>query len=245
MSDTASAGYTLVIPPGWVRIPLRQGTNAALRKILDKSFRHLPRDKVAPYRMEIERRLKEQIAVARRGAGIDLYFAADAADSGPVPASFAVSEARYHLPADAPAGTVLDPAEVLAVLAAGAEGARVVEVDGAPGIRTERVVRPAPSAEFRYATRRTEYTIAVPGDPGRWLIVAFSTPGSASAEGALAKLLTDLFDAIMATFRWIPAPGEPGVPSAGRDAGEKGSRDAGEEERLARASGGGGDGPGR
>ena len=201
-----AGGYTVVIPPGWCRIPLRHGTNAAIKKILDRSFRHLPRDRVAPYRMEIERRLKALVAQSRSNAGLDLYFPVEPAQDGPVPASFLVSEARYAAPAqDGEGGEEIDPAQVLAYLASESAGGRIIEADGAPGLRTEQIVRPGPEAEFQYAARRVEYTLAVPGNPGRWLVAAFSTPGSADPDGQLARLLTELFDAIMLTFRWLPA----------------------------------------
>ena len=201
-----AAGYTVVIPPGWSRIPLRQGTNAAIKKILDESFRHLPRDRVAPYRLEIERRLKALAAQSRSNAGLDLYLPVDPAQDGPVPASFLVSEARYSPPAEA--SEEIDPVQVLAYLASESAGARIIEADGAPGLRTEQIVRPGPEAEIQYASRRVEYTLAVPGNPGRWLVVAFSTPGSADPDGQLARLLTELFDAIMLTFRWVTSPGQ-------------------------------------
>jgi hypothetical protein len=197
----AAGGYTVVIPPGWCRIPLRHGTNAAIKKILDKSFRHLPRDRVAPYRREIERRLKALVAQSRSNAGLDLYFPVDPTQDGPVPASFLVSEARYSPAAET--GEEIDPAQVLAYL--------------------------GPEAELQYATRRVEYTLAVPGNPGRWLVAAFSTPGAADPDGRLALLLTELFDAIMLTFRWLPPPGRQRTQD-GRAAGS-----------LARSSGAGND----
>jgi len=98
---------------------------------------------------------------------------------------------------------------VLAYLASESAGARIIEADGAPGLRTEQIVRPGPEAEFQYASRRVEYTLAVPGNPGRWLVAAFSTPGSADPDGQLARLLTELFDAIMLTFRWLPPSEQP------------------------------------
>jgi hypothetical protein len=218
-----------VIPPGWCRIPLRQGTNAAIKKILDRSFRHLPRDRVAPYRMAIERRLKALVAQSRSNAGLDLYFPVDAAQDGPVPASFLVSEARYSPAAeDGEDAEEIDPVQVLAYLASESAGARIIEADGAPGLRTEQIVRPGPAAEFQYASRRVEYTLAVPGNPGRWLVAAFSTPGSADPDGKLALLLTELFDAIMLTFRW--------VPSSERRTGNGGAAGS-----LARSSGAGND----
>jgi len=199
----AADGYTLVLPPGWCRIPLLHGTNAAVKKILDDSFKHLPRDKVAPYRIEVERRLKSLIADARRNAGVDLYFPVERTDAGPLPASFLISRATYDVGPRKSAAP--DPAQVLATLAAGHPSARVVEVDGAPGIRTERVVLPATRAEFSYPARRVEYTIAIPGSSSTWLVSAFATPGAADPDGDFARLLAELFDAIMLTFRWRPA----------------------------------------
>ncbi|HXP57270.1 MAG TPA: hypothetical protein VN847_20050, partial [Streptosporangiaceae bacterium] len=73
-----AAGYTLVLPPGWERIPARQGTDEAIRAILDAKFRelppNLPRDQLAPYRAEIEGRLRRAAAQARKNGAIDLYL---------------------------------------------------------------------------------------------------------------------------------------------------------------------------
>lgn len=201
-----AGGYTLVLPPGWRRIPLRQGTSAALRKILDDAFSRLPRDKVAPYRIEVERRMKEQIADARRNAGIDMYIPVERAASGPVPASFVVSDA-FLGPADS--AEVADPAQVVAYLASeGGEGGstRIVDLDGASGVRVEVSVPGVPGAELPYGSRRCQYIVPVPGHGGRWLLVTFSTPGARDPDGEFATLLTELFDAIMATFRWTPVP---------------------------------------
>jgi hypothetical protein len=199
-------GYTLVLPPGWRRIPLRQGTSAALRKILDDAFSRLPRDKVAPYRIEVERRMKEQIADARRNAGIDMYIPVERAASGPVPASFVVSDA--FLEQGESAGTQ-DPAQVVAYLASeGSEGSstRIVDLDGAAGVRVEVSVPGDSGAELPYGSRRCQYIVPVPGHDSRWLLVTFSTPGARDPDGEFATLLTELFDAIMSTFRWTPVP---------------------------------------
>jgi hypothetical protein len=204
-----AGGYTLVLPPGWRRIPLRQGTSAALRKILDDAFSGLPRDKVAPYRIEVERRMKEQIADARRNAGIDMYIPVERAASGPVPASFVVSDA-FLGPADS--AETVDPAQVVAYLAsAGGEGGeggrtRIAHLDGASGVRVEATVPGDPGAELPYGSRRCQYIVPVPGHAGRWLLVTFSTPGARDPDGEFAILLTELFDAIMSTFRWTPVP---------------------------------------
>ena len=53
------------------------------------------------------------------------------------------------------------------------------------------------------ASRRVEYTVAVPGTGERWLIVVFSTLGDGDPAGGFADLLVELFDAMMTTFRWV------------------------------------------
>ena len=76
--DGAATGYTIVLPPGWQRIPVRQGTAEAIRKILDQVFgalaRAQPRGSLVRQRIELERRLTAMAARAREKAGLDLYL---------------------------------------------------------------------------------------------------------------------------------------------------------------------------
>lgn len=202
INQRVATGYRLVLPPDWCRIPLRTGTSAAIREMLNEKFKHLPRDTVAPYRIEIERRLKEQVAEARAVGGVDMYFPVETTTLGPLPASFVVSEIRLVPPQEA--GDI-DPSLVIASLAAeslDAPGSRIVDIDGASGLRTEELVAAAPGAEFSYDSRSVKYTLPMPGSSGRWLLVMFATPGAADPAGKLANLLVELFDAIMGTFRW-------------------------------------------
>jgi len=188
--------YSIVLPPGWAAIPLRSGTRAAVRDILDSSFRGLPRDKYGPYRHELERRLHELADQARCNSGVDLYLPVDLMHGLPVSASFVVSEVSF--------GSIEtpDPALVVAKLAADSTGSGVVSVDGAMAARTERIVAGDAAKGSGHATRRVTYIVAVPGDADRWLSVAFSTPGAGGPEDNVSNLLVELFDAMMATFRW-------------------------------------------
>jgi hypothetical protein len=47
-----------------------------------------------------------------------------------------------------------------------------------------------------------DYVVAVPGDPDRYLAVAFSTFGGGDPDDAFARQLVELFDAMMSTWRW-------------------------------------------
>ncbi|MFG2326525.1 hypothetical protein [Streptomyces sp. NPDC048568] len=71
-------GYELILPPGWVRIPLREGTKEALERIL---FSHMgqvpegiPRDDAMRFRLDMRRQLERQARAARRNGGLDLYL---------------------------------------------------------------------------------------------------------------------------------------------------------------------------
>jgi hypothetical protein len=201
-----ATGYTLVLPAGWRRIPARHGTDQAIRDILDEVFgrlsKNLPRDKVYPYRAEFERRLTGMVAEARKKAALDLYLPVENIHGTPVPASFIVSQGPLG------GAESLEPAHILAYLASERENASTVDVDGAMGVRMEQTAPPDEAQEFKVGSRRVDYVLSVPGVANQWLIVAFSTVGSGDPDGEFARVLVELFDAMMSTFRWTRAGAE-------------------------------------
>jgi hypothetical protein len=54
--------------------------------------------------------------------------------------------------------------------------------------------------------RRVDYVTAVPDDPRRWIMVAFSTIGDGNPEGRRAAMVVQLFDAMMTTWSWTGDP---------------------------------------
>src|ERR1035441_857199 len=68
---TAATGYSVVLPPGWRKIPLRTGTEKAIRAVVREAFAALPRDappdKVGPHRLQLERTLARMVRDARQG----------------------------------------------------------------------------------------------------------------------------------------------------------------------------------
>ena len=195
-----AAGYTLVLPPGWERIPARQGTDEAIRAILDAKFRELPpdlpRDQLAPYRAEIEGRLRRAAAQARKNGAIDLYLPVQLRDGLPVPASFVVSEGSIP-----PAG-IDEPEQIVSYLVTEGADSAAVTVDGVTGARSEQTAGPDPDQGVEYGSRRVDYAVPVPGDAGRWLLFVFSTLGAGDPDDQVARMLVQLFDAMMSTFRW-------------------------------------------
>ena len=194
-------GYTVVLPPEWCRIPVRYGSSKAVRAVVDEALkavpRNVPRDRIPPYRAELEGRLQTMVREARAKGGVDLYMPIGPVHGIPVSASFIVSEGAVGT-----GGEEIDPATLVTFLATEDGSGAPVEVDGVPAVRTELVAGAEPSAEVDAGSRRVDYIIPVPGAPDRWLLVAFSTLGAGSPDDELSSILVQLFDAIMSTFRW-------------------------------------------
>lgn len=197
-------GYTLVLPPGWVRIPVRTGTREALE---EKVFRGIevipddvPRDRVMAYRAHVRRKVERMVGQARRAGGLDLYVPARARRA--TAASFFVAEVTG--PTRERGGE--DPGRVLEQLAAGpraGEPGELRTVGQGVAVRWEYVRPPdAQDAVADRPSRHVDYVFPVPGDDTRWLAVSHATAGDGDPAGAYARALTDLFDALMTTFRW-------------------------------------------
>lgn len=178
---------------------MRHGTGKAIKKILDDAFGRLPRqaltETVMPWRKEIEQRLASAAKQARRSGGLDLYLPVTTMHGSVIPASFIVSEGSLV------SAEQVGPAEIIAYMCSGSDHYRPVTADGAIGLRFEHTARPDPP-RVEHGSRRVDYTLSVPGEPDRWLVVAFSTLGGGDPADQYAQLLVELFDAIMSTFRW-------------------------------------------
>ena len=206
-TEAPVTGYSLVLPPGWRRIPVQHGTKAAIRGIVDEVLRRYPkdqpRDKMTPYRIELERRLSELARRARSSGGVDLYLPVEYVHGVTITASFVVSQIALPVPELASADQVAaDSAQLVAYLTSEQGNASAVSVAGVAAARTESVAPPEPAEQVPFGSRRVDYVIPMPGHPTRWMLAAFSTIGDGDPEGKFAKLLVQLFDAIMLTFRW-------------------------------------------
>ncbi|WP_326694265.1 MULTISPECIES: hypothetical protein [unclassified Streptomyces] len=188
--------YHLVLPPGWAQIPLRYGTDNAVRRIVDHTFENLPRDEVFSYRRDLEATLGRRVREAQNADGLDLYLPVELMHGISVPASILISETRI------PGDNGPDPHEVALFLASSGDDLETVDLDGVPSVRTERTAPADAGREVEFPSRQVNYQVPVPQAPGRWLTIAFSTVGSEDADGDLSLLLVDLFDAVMTTFRW-------------------------------------------
>jgi hypothetical protein len=202
-----TTGYSVVLPPGWVQIPLDETAGPAVRRLLDRAFSEVPPgvppDTVASLRRRLEGHLTATVADARRTGGTELYVPTERLGGVLVPASFVVADVRPETDG-APDDEVELVGRVVARLVAADDSARVVEMDGAPAVRMESrsASDPDRSLGVRAASRRVEYLLAVPGEAGRWLAVSATVLEAEDDDEDLAGLLVELFDAVMTTFRW-------------------------------------------
>lgn len=209
---TAPRGYELVLPPGWVRIPLREGTKEALQNVL---FSHMgevpegiPRDDAMRFRLDMRRQLEKQARAARRNGGLDLYLPVLPRGGIFLMASFIVAEMPISRDHAVPSQVVIDQLVNEGV----PDGtATSVDVAGAPALRRayrsipdEEMLKSTPQAVQQTAlpTRRVDYVIPVVDDPGRWISINFSTPGDGDIESEFTGVLVELFDAVVGTFKW-------------------------------------------
>ncbi|WAL97186.1 hypothetical protein [Streptomyces sp. Je 1-369] len=205
-------GYRVLLPSEWAQIPLRHGTEDAVRRILDEAYARIPadapRDKITPYKRELERRFRASVAEAQRGKGLDLYLPVKPMGDFNVGASILVSEAVVPRRPGQPPSTS-EPTEVAVQLLSrdGRDGVADAdlssgEIDGALAVRREHIADAAPDKGAELASRRVEYILSVPADPDRWFVAAFSTVGGGDPRDELAEALVEWFDAVMANFRW-------------------------------------------
>jgi hypothetical protein len=200
--------YRVVLPKPWVRIPVGNGLEERVHEIAEEAMQRLPKDvppdQAGPLRREVERRVIASVRRSRDYGGIDFYLPTDSWHGFLVGASFVVSNVTPPglLPED-PDSAV---GAVLAHLAGTRAGTEVVDIGDTVWARTEQVVQPDEASTREgvdAATRRVDYLTAVPGDETRWVLVGFSCIGDGNPDGELALLTTELFDAIMSTWRWI------------------------------------------
>ncbi|MEU9628659.1 hypothetical protein AB0D89_17855 [Streptomyces luteogriseus] len=207
----APGGYELVLPPGWVRVPLRKGTKEALEKVLFSHMRQvpegIPRDDAMRFRLEARRSLEKQARAAKRNGGLDLYLPVLPRGGIFLMASFIVAEMPIGQKHAVPPQAVIDQ---LANQDITGGTATKVEVAGAPALRrayrsaldAEKPSSPGAVQQASLSTRRVEYVLPVADDPGRWISINFSTPGDGDVDSEFTGALVELFDAVVGTFRW-------------------------------------------
>jgi hypothetical protein len=187
--------YRIVLPPGWATIPLRSGTEEAIDAIVAHAAAALGEG--ATERGEhVAARLREAAAEARRQCGRYLYLPVAEVHGGRIAASFIVADVAFG------ALDPLDPLVLIGGLVADPNVKRT-RIAGTAATRTESTHPADPARGVPLPYRRVDYILPVPDDPDRWLVCTFTTirPDDDPVDPSAA--LAELFDGIMATFRWV------------------------------------------
>jgi hypothetical protein len=180
--------FRVLLPPGWVRIPLDERTEATVVALAAARARVAPADQREAVRTGLVSLLGRAARDARSAGGIDLLLSVDALEGVPVPASCLVSYVEAPDDADVPA--------VAAQLGGPGVDVSVAELAIGPAVRRQ-ATRWAEDGGVSVVVTEVAYWARVPGRDG-FLVLAFSTP---SVE--LAPVLLELFDAMGSSLRWV------------------------------------------
>lgn len=192
MVNGTVTGYTLRLPPGWIRIPLRTEveSDGAIATVLDARF------DLSELRLRdtMRARLGQLVATARRRNGLDAYVPISPPPGLNGGAAFIVS--GPHLGPAASRNIVDLPSS------AQRDEVPFLDMNGTGSLRRERGSpsasapgRPAPSIQV------VDYFLAIPGQTRRWIVVTLSIVGI-SRDLDASRDLVHLFDETMTTFRW-------------------------------------------
>jgi hypothetical protein len=196
---TATWSWTLMLPPNWTTLPTEPAAaRTAVKGLLARQMAHLPRDRVAGARRQLESELRTLLRQAE-DAGAKTVHACFALMRGlPVSATCTVTLLE---------GGVDDP-RLLAELATRlAADEAVVEIDvrplaGLPAIRRRRRrSMPVEGTERAVTSTGLDWAVPLPDGDGA-LVLAFGTTTDPVAEQLVA-----LFDAMAGSLQLTPAGG--------------------------------------
>lgn len=179
MGDLPPHDFTVLLPPGWIRIPLdgREGIRAAA--LATAKVAQLPEPQRSEVKQHLLQLLRVSIRKAREAGGIDIIMSLAERNGIPLAASCLVSYVEYGDPV---------PVDQLLVEVSEEEGdVKGVEIAGAPAVRRQYMEGPV---------TMVDYLLPMPGKKGL-LTLAFATPLE-----ELAGPLVLLFDAIAESLRW-------------------------------------------
>jgi hypothetical protein len=190
--------FTVLLPPGWVRIKLDGSEPVVLARLVAAKVATVDPAQREEARALLTRTLGGALRDARAAGGFDVLISVAESHGVPIAASCLITyldQGGTKVPLD---GLLMDLA---------ARGGQVTgtEVAGSPAIRHHyEIVPPEGSTsaarlpEDPVATRVTmvDFFLPLPGRPGL-LVLSFSTPVE-----PLAEALVMLFDAIAESLRW-------------------------------------------
>jgi hypothetical protein len=185
--------FTVLLPPGWVRIKLDGSEPVVLASLVAAKVATVDRAQREEARALLTRTLGSALRDAKAAGGLDVLISVAESHGVPIAASCLIT----YLDQD---GTKVPLDGLLMDLATRGGQVTGTEIAGGPAIRHQyEIVPPAARLpEDPVATRVTmvDFFLPLPGRPGL-LVLSFSTPVE-----PLAEALVMLFDAIAESLRW-------------------------------------------
>ena len=174
--------FTVLLPPGWVRIPLDGSETARMTAIVTAKAADVPEPQRGQLRQRLLGVLKDTLRRAQEDGGIDVLLSLGEVRGVPIPGSCLVSylERGDKVPLDG----------LHAELARGGDQVTWASIAGSPAVRRQHADAAATTVDF--------FT-PVPGRRGL-LSLSFATAAAEPLAGALLLL----FDAIAGSLRWQP-----------------------------------------
>ncbi|GLJ94072.1 hypothetical protein [Microbacterium dextranolyticum] len=196
MNDIAPPRYRLVLPPGFLLIPVARSTDDEVADLVRRHYRDLPRDSYGP---QIDRAAAQLVASARsaRDAGaLDLVVPMGVAWRAPVSLTIAISTAPAPSRSTAPAADSdeEDPSPSAA--------RETVTTSAGEAVRETVRFTPPASADEMAPLLRLRFVWPIPGGDGELRAIC-TISGKADAELApIVDGLTELGDLLLRTLRW-------------------------------------------
>lgn len=178
--------FTLLLPPGWVRLPLDGREHERVVALVNDKVQELPAQAREGLRRTLTRDVSASLEKARAAGGVDVFLCVAESHGVPIAASCLVTflDTRDELPLQG----------LLDEFAADQVG--LVTIAGAHAVR-RRYVEESESGEAVLTTTLVDYFVPLPASTGL-LVLSFGT----SLE-PLAEALVQLFDAMAESLRWV------------------------------------------
>jgi hypothetical protein len=180
MTAAVPRDFTVLLPPGWIRLPLDDRAEARASTLAAARAGEVAPPQREAARQRLAQLLRQAVREGRAAGGIDIMLSVAARRGVPLAASCLVSYLEYeHTPV---------PLDLLSAELAGAGGeVSMAEIARGPAVRHQH---------REEALTRLDYFLPVPGRVGL-LALAFSTPMQ-----PLADAFVLLFDAITESLAW-------------------------------------------
>ncbi|SOD92953.1 hypothetical protein SAMN06272739_0091 [Blastococcus haudaquaticus] len=199
-AERIARDFTLLLPPGWARIPLDGRVPLRVKNLVTERVADVPVEQRETLRAALTRELTAVLESAARQGGLDVLLSVAPVAGQPVPASGLVT----HL-AGQGNGDALD--SLVGTLAAGSGTSSVreigvVEVAAGPAVRRlttrrERVDGQGDLPGGVLTVTQVDYFVPLPGTRDL-LVLTFTTPIE-----QLAPPLVQLFDVMGGSLRWV------------------------------------------